>query len=281
MGSIQVVTDSACDLMPATAEEHDVTVVPLTIRFGDEEFVDREELSIKEFWDRVVTGPHTPETAAPSPGAFQQAFLRAAEAGRSGVLCLTISSRLSATYQAAMTAASTVADRIPVRVVDTLSVTLGQGVLALAAAEMAARGDDLDAMVRTIEDMVPRTHVYGVIGSLDYLKRGGRIGGAAHLMGSLLSIKPVIEVRDGVVEVESKQRTRARALHYLAERATSAGHLEWLALADGVAPDIADVIAVVQEATTDHELVLSDLGPVVGAHAGPQSVGLCFVTAPR
>ena len=281
MGSIQVVTDSGCDLMPATADEHDVTVVPLTIRFGDEEFVDREELSTKEFWDRVVTGPHTPETAAPSPGAFQQAYLRAAEAGRSGVLCLTISSRLSATYQAAVTAAASVQDRIPVRVVDTLSVTLGQGVLALAAAEMAARGDDLDTMERALLDKVPRTHVYGVIGSLDYLKRGGRIGGAAHLVGSLLSIKPVIEVRDGVVEVESKQRTRARAMQYLAERATSAGRLEWLGLADGVAPDIAEVVSVVQGATCDHELVLADLGPVVGAHAGPQSVGLCFVTAPR
>lgn len=279
MGSIQVVTDSACDLMPATAEEHDVTVVPLTIRFGAEEFVDREELSTKEFWDRVMTGPQTPETAAPSPGAFQQAFVRAAEAGRTGVVCLTLSSRLSATFQAASTAAASVGDRIDVRVVDTRSVTLGQGVLALAAVEMAGRGDDLDAIERTLHDMVPRTHVYGVIGNLDYLKRGGRIGGAAHLMGSLLSIKPVIEVRDGVVEVESKQRTRARALQYMAEKATSAGHLEWLGVADGASPDVDQVIAVVHQATTDHELVTADLGPVVGSHAGPQSVGLCFVTA--
>ncbi len=210
MASIQVVTDSACDLLTTTTEEHDVRVVPLTIRFGPEELVDRDELSGKEFWDRVITGPHMPATAAPSPGAFQAAFLEAHEAGKSAVVCATISSGLSATYQSAVTAAETVADRIPVRVVDTLSVTMGQGLLALAASDMAAAGASLDDIVAALEDMKGRTHVYGVVDSLDYLRRGGRIGGAAKLMGSLLSIKPVIEVREGVVEVESKQRTRAR-----------------------------------------------------------------------
>jgi len=281
MASIQVVTDSACDLMPATAEEHDIRIVPLTIRFGSEEFVDRLELSTKEFWDRVTTGPDMPETAAPSPGAFQQAFLDAAEAGSDGVLCVTISSRLSATFQAASTAAESVADRIPVRVVDTLSVTMGQGLLALAGAELVGRGTPLDDAAAAVADMAGRTHVYGVLHSLDYLKRGGRIGGAAHLVGSLLSIKPVIEVRDGVVEVESKQRTRSRSLQYLANKSVDAGPLEWLAVANGVAPDIDEVVTTVQKARTAHELVLGELGPVVGAHAGPGSVGLCFITAAR
>ncbi len=245
MASIQVVTDSACDLMPATAEEHGVRVVPLTIRFGAEEFVDRDELSGKEFWDRVITGPDMPETAAPSPGTFQQAFLEAAEAGHDGVVCVTISSRLSATFQAASTAAESVTDRIPVRVVDTLSVTLGQGLLALAASEMGRQGKSADDIAEAVADMATRTHVYGVLASLDYLKRGGRIGGAAHLLGSLLSIKPVIEVRDGAVEVESKQRTRTRSLQYLAGKALEAGPLEWLAVADGVAPDIEEVLSTI------------------------------------
>lgn len=279
MASIQVVTDSACDLMPSTAEDHDVRIVPLTIRFGAEEFVDRQELSSKEFWDRVVTGPDMPETAAPSPGAFQQAFVDAAEAGRDGVLCVTISSRLSATYQAACTAAESVADRIPVRVLDTLSVTMGQGLLALAAVDLAWGGAGLEEVASAVADMARRTHVYGVVDSLDYLKRGGRIGGAAHLMGSLLSIKPVIEVRDGVVEVESKQRTRSRALQYLAGKALDSGPVAWLAVANGVAPDIEDVLATVRRAHPTHELVVGDLGPVVGAHAGPGSVGVSFITA--
>ncbi len=277
MASIQVVTDSACDLMPATTEEHDVRVVPLTIRFGAEELVDREELSSKEFWDRVITGPDMPATAAPSPGAFQEAFLEAQAAGSSGVLCVTISSGLSATYQAACTAAESVSDRIAVRVVDTQSVTLGQGLLVLAAADMAAGGAALDDMASSIEEMKDRAHVYGVVDSLDYLRRGGRIGGAAHLVGSLLSIKPVIHVKDGVVEVESKQRTRSRALQYLADKAVEAGPLERLGISDGAAGDFEEVLEMVRRAQPEHELVVGDLGPVVGSHAGPGSVGVCFI----
>jgi DegV family protein with EDD domain len=281
MASIQVVTDSACDLSTTTTEEHDVAVVPLTIRFGAEELVDRDELSGKEFWDRVVTGPDMPATAAPSPGAFQQAFLDARDAGSSGVVCATISSGLSATYQSACTAAEAVADRIAVRVVDTRSVTGGQGLLALAAADMAANGAGLDDIEAAVQDLSMRTHVYGVVDSLDYLRRGGRIGGAAKLVGSLLSIKPVIEVRDGVVEVESKQRTRSRSLQYLANKAIEAEPLERLAITNGVSPDFDQVLELVRKARPDHELVVADLGPVVGSHTGPGSVGVCFITKAR
>ena len=279
MASIQIVTDSACDLMPTTTEERDIRVVPLTIRFGTEEFVDRKELSGKEFWDRVITGPDMPETAAPSPGAFRQAYLDAAEAGCDAVVCITLSSGLSATFQAASTAAVDLPVSMPVRVIDSLSVTMGEGLLALAACDMINDGAALDEIVPEIESLRDRTHVYGVLGSLDFLKKGGRIGGAAHLVGSLLSIKPVIEVRSGVVEVESKQRTRARALQYLAGKALESGPLERLAVANGVAPDIDELLALLENARPQHDLVQSDLGPVIGAHAGPGTVGVCFQLA--
>jgi DegV family protein with EDD domain len=278
MASIQIVTDSACDLMPTMTEERDVRVVPLTIRFGDEELVDRTEISGKEFWDRVITGPDMPATAAPSPGAFQEAFLEAHAAGHSGVVCVAISSGLSATYQAACTAADTVADRIAVRVVDTQSVTMGQGLLVLAAANMASGGGTLDDIAASVEDMKARTQVYGVVDSLEFLRRGGRIGGAAQLVGSLLSIKPVIHVENGVVEVESKQRTRSRSLRYLANKALEAGPLERLATANGAAPDIDEFLEMVRPARCEHELVLGELGAVVGSHTGPGTVGVCFIT---
>ncbi len=279
MAGIQVVTDSACDLTPAMADEHHVRVVPLSIRFGSDEFIDREELSSKEFWDRVVTGPDIPETAAPSPGAFRQAYLDAAEAGCDGVVCITLSSGLSATFQAASTAAVDLPVSMPVRVVDSLSATMGEGLLALAASDMARDGRNLDDIVAEVESLRDRTHVYGVLESLDFLKKGGRIGGAAHLVGSLLSIKPVIEVRGGVVEVESKQRTRIRSLQYLAGKALEAGPLERLAVANGVARDIDEVLTLLEKAHPEHEMVLSELGPVIGAHAGPGSVGVCFQLA--
>jgi DegV family protein with EDD domain len=279
MAGIQVVTDSACDLTPSTADAHGVRVVPLAIRFGTEELIDREELSIKEFWDRVITGPDMPETAAPSPGAFRQAYLDAAEAGCDGVVCITLSSGLSATFQAATTAAADLPVAMPVRVIDSLTVTMGEGLLVLAACEMAKDGRGLDEIVTEIESLRGRTHVYGVLESLDYLKKGGRIGNAAHLVGSLLSIKPVIEVRDGVVEVESRQRTRSRALQYLAAKALDAGPLERLAVANGVARDIDELLSLLETARPEHEMIVSDLGPVIGAHAGPGTVGVCFQLA--
>ncbi|MGD0254616.1 MAG: DegV family protein [Acidimicrobiales bacterium] len=279
MAGIQIVADSACDLSPEMVEERAVRIVPLSIRFGEEEFVDREELSSKEFWDRVITGPVIPETAAPAPGAFQRAFLDAADEGRSGVLCITLSSRLSATYQAAYTAAQSVADRIAVRVVDSLTVTVGEGLLVLSAADQADQGKSLDEIAASVEGLMARTRVYGVLENLDFVRRGGRIGGAAHLVGSLLSIKPVLEVREGVIEVETKQRTRQRSLKYLASKALEAGPLERLAVANGAANDIGDVLDMLRPANSAHEMVLTDLGPVIGTHAGPGSVGLSFQLA--
>ncbi|HZU78457.1 MAG TPA: DegV family protein [Acidimicrobiales bacterium] len=276
MPGIKVVTDSACDLPSQLVEERGIALVPLTIRFGTEEFVDQTDLSTKEFWDRVTTGDVMPETAAPSPGAFQAAFLQAAEEGAEAVACVTLSSGVSATYQSACTAAEAVADRIRVSVTDTQSMTMGQGFMVLAAADMADAGTGIDEIEAELARQRDRIHVFGVIDSLDFLKRGGRIGGAAHLMGSLLSIKPVIEIRNGVVEVESKQRTRSRSLQYMAGKARDAGPLRRLAVANGIASDIDEVIDALSGCRPTHDLVVTTLGPVIGAHGGPGTIGLCF-----
>lgn len=279
MSGIRVVTDSACDLPPQLAEDRGVRVVPLTIRFGEEEFVDREQLSTKEFWDRVTTGSVMPETAAPSPGAFRAAFLAAAEEGADGVVCVTLSSGVSATYQAAVTAASDIGEQIPVSVVDSMSMTMGEGHMVLAALEAAEAGKGLAEIEAELADCRARSRVYGVIDSLEFLKRGGRIGGAAQLMGSLLSIKPVIEIRDGVVEVESRQRTRARSLSYMASKALTAGRIERIAVANGVATDIDELLSHLAGVECERELIVAELGPVIGAHGGPGTIGLCFELA--
>jgi DegV family protein with EDD domain len=276
---ILVVTDSACDLRPEQTEELGIRVVPLTIRFGDEELVDREQLSPKEFWDRVVTGPVIPQTAAPSPGAFQEVFESAAGSDFDGVVCINLSSRVSATYQAARTAADAVSGDIRVEVIDSLTLTMGLGLLVIEASSMAAAGSSLDEVVAGVNDARERVHVYGVVGGLDFLRKGGRIGGASHLVGSLLSIKPVLDVRDGAVEVDSKQRTQARALRYLASKALEAGPLDRLALADGLCPETQEVAEMLRDVDTQHPLEVSVLGPVVGSHAGPGTVGLCYIQA--
>ena len=276
MPGVRIVTDSACDLTDDLVKQHEVIVVPLTIRFGAEEFEDRRDLTPEEFWRRCQGKGALPETAAPSPGAFIAAFQQAADEGASGVLCLTISSKLSATYASAVTAADTFT-AIPVRVVDTLSVTMGQGLLAIAAAEDASSGVGLDALVSASEERSNRVLVYGVFGGLEFLQRGGRIGGAQALLGSLLAIKPVIVVKDGEVAEESKQRTRSRALSYLMAKVAADAPLERLAVADGACDDIDDVVRQLGGIAVQHPLLSVQLGPVVGSHAGPNTVGVCYI----
>jgi fatty acid kinase fatty acid binding subunit len=276
MPGISVVTDGACDLPPEMANERDISVVPLTIRFGSEEY---RELSTEQFWARVASDQTMPETSAPSPGAFQRAFLDAADKRASGVICVNLSSKLSATYEAAVTAARTVADRIAVQVVDSLSASMGLGLMVMAAADLARAGRTLEDIASELSDMRERTRLFAVIGSLEFLKRGGRIGGAQAFFGSLLSIKPIVQLRGGVVEAESRQRSRRRALEYLASKALMAGRLERLAMASGSASDSDQLKVLLDSADCAHELVVSNLGPVIGAHAGPNTIGVSFQLA--
>jgi fatty acid kinase fatty acid binding subunit len=278
MTKIRIVTDSACDLSAAMAADNGVAVVPLSIRFGEEEFVDGTTLSSEQFWARCKASPVLPETSAPSPGAFQVAFEAAADDGYDGVLCLDLSAGVSATFQAATAAAKAVGDRIPVRVLDSRSLTMGLGLMVLELAELAGRGASLDELSTRVEEMIPNTTVLGVVDTLEHLEKGGRIGGARALLGSLLSIKPVVILVDGVVEEESKQRTRARSFRYLADKVKSAPPIKRLAVCHGAASDLDEFLALLEGVKTEYPMVVTDLGPVVGTHAGPGTVGACFLT---
>ncbi|HEX3982037.1 MAG TPA: DegV family protein [Acidimicrobiales bacterium] len=279
MARIRVVTDSACDLSAELAAARDITVVPLSIRFGSEEFVDGSTLSTDEFWSRCAASPVLPETSAPSPGAFQGAFDAAADAGYDGVLCVTLSSEVSATYQSAVTAAKVVAERIQVATVDSRSLTMGLGLMALDLADHAAAGATLEELTDRATALIPRIQVFGVVDTLEHLEKGGRIGGARALLGSLLSIKPVVTLIDGQVEEESKQRTRTRSLRYLADKAKNSPAISRLAVCNGSAVDIDQFLAMLEGVQTEHPFVVTDLGPVVGTHAGPGTIGVCMVLA--
>src|SRR4051812_1827988 len=189
--TVRIVTDSACDLTSGEADELGVDIVPLSIRFGDKEFTDRVDLSVEEFYRRLAESAELPETAAPSPGAFEQVFRRAAENGADAVVCIDLSSELSATIQSAQNAARAVSDAIDVRVVDSRSITMGLGSQVIAAAEAARDGAPVDSIEAMVEDMATRTHVLGCLDTLENLKKGGRIGNAQALLGNLLSIKPL------------------------------------------------------------------------------------------
>jgi DegV family protein with EDD domain len=272
---VRVVTDSSCDLSRNLIEAYGIEVVPLTIRFGDEELVDREELEPDEFWTRLRSSDALPETSAPSAGAFEARFHDLIQRGATGIISINLSSRLSATMQAAQVAANVVRDHCPTVVIDSRTVSMGLGALCLTAARRAADGSKLEEIVEDVISRRDRTHLFGALDTLEFLKRGGRIGNARALLGSMLSIKPIVEVRDGVVEESAKVRTRSKALAALADR-VKAQPIDTCAVLHGQAPDVDDLLDLLDPVFPRDEVVTGLVGPVIGTHAGPGVIGVSF-----
>jgi DegV family protein with EDD domain len=275
MAGVRIVTDSACDLTAEQTDQLGIEVVPLSIRFGSDEFEDRSELSAEGFYGLMEQRDELPETAAPSPGKFEAAFRRQAEAGADAVVCINLSSDLSATMAAAQNAARALEGELPVHVVDSKSITAGLGTQVLLAAERAAEGASAEDVVALVEDLRTRTRVIGCLDTLENLKKGGRIGGAQAMLGSLLSIKPMIDISTGVVEEAGKHRTRKKSLEALREKVRASGTVEHLAIMHGMAPDVDLITRVLDE--DGQEYRLGHIGPVIGAHGGPRVVGACWL----
>ncbi|NND75226.1 MAG: DegV family protein [Ilumatobacter sp.] len=278
--NVRIVTDSACDLPAEVADDLGISIVPLSIRFGDEELIDREELSVAEFWRRCVNSSTLPETAAPAPGQFETVYRRLADEGATGVLVVNLSGALSATMQSAELAARSVADdadiALDVRVVDSRTVTLGLGTIALACARAARDGASLDEVETLATGLAQRTRVFGALDTLDNLKKGGRIGNAKALLATALSIKPIIAVADGVVEQAGKQRTRSKALNHLVETVKSyGGRIENLAVLHADCSDV-DAFVEMLRPHYDGEIVVGEIGPVIGTHGGRGTIGVAF-----
>ena len=272
---VRVVTDSACDLPDDLIERNGIGVVPLTIRFGNEELIDRKELSTDEFWRRLADSDVLPETSAPSAGAFEGAFRRMVEDGATGIICINLSSKLSATMQSAQVAAQAVQADCPVVVIDSLMVSMGLGSLCLTAAQRAADGDSLESIVADVTDRRNRSKLYGALDTLEFLKKGGRVGNARALLGTMLAIKPVLEVRDGVVEEAGKVRTRSKALRLLVDRVKE-GPFENLSVLHGNAPDVDELLDLLEPLAARDQIVVGQIGPVISTHAGPRVIGVTF-----
>ncbi len=279
MTKIRVVCDSASDLPQSELDRLQITMVSLSIRFGDEEFVDRVTLSIEDFWRRCAQSRTLPETSAPSPGAFRAAFESAAAEGCTGVVVVALSSALSGTYQSALVAAESVADVIDVRVVDSLAVSMAQGLLAIDVAERALEGASLDELEQHALTQRSRVGVVAMLDTLDHLIKGGRVGGAKALIGQVLSIKPLLELRDGVVAEAGRQRTTSRAMASIAATAKSHAPLRRLALIHAQSNQVATLSALVTDIGTEFPMLIADMGPTVGTHGGPGLIGLTWLEA--
>jgi DegV family protein with EDD domain len=276
---IGVVTDSACDLPPDVVQALNIAVVPLDVRLGDIPTEQVRTLDPAAFWALAGTTTALPETSAPSPGAFVDAYLACRDEGAEAVICITISSALSATYEAARSAAGAVAADIRVEVIDSRNATMGEGLLVIEAAEVATSSIAFDELVEQVSAAVGKLTVLGTLNTLDNLRRGGRIGTAQAFIGTMLQVKPVVEVRDGVVEGESRPRTRARSLKYLADKVSAAGPLKRLAVMHAAATDVDEFAAMLSPTSLEYPLVVSFIGPVIGAHTGAGTIGVCFLRA--
>ncbi|NQY57574.1 MAG: DegV family protein [Ilumatobacteraceae bacterium] len=280
MNQIRIVTDSSCDLPVEIAEELGISIVPLTIRFGDDEFVDRDELTTAEFWTRCVNSATLPETAAPAPGQFETVYRQLAADGATGIVTVSLSSALSATMQSAELAARTVhedeAVDIDVRVVDSRTITLGLGTIAIACARLAADGASIDEVEALAADLTARTQVLGALDTLENLQKGGRIGSAKALLATALSIKPIIVVTGGEVQEGGKQRTRTKALKFLDDKVREFGdRVENLAVLHADCSDV-DVFVDMLRTHYDDEIVVGEIGPVIGTHGGRGTIGVAF-----
>jgi len=280
MAGVRIVTDSSCDLTEQEADDLGIEVVPLSIRFGSEEYTDRRDLSVEEFYKKMAAHDRLPETAAPAPGAFEQAFRNAADGGADGIVCINISSQLSATMQSAQTAAKAVED-VPVRVIDSRSITSGLGTQVVLAAEAAAGGAAVDEVVTLVEGLAERTRVYGTLNTLDNLKKGGRIGGAQAFLGSVLAIKPLLDMSTGKVEEAGKARTRRKAFQWLHDRIRGDGDIEHLAVVHGEAADVGDFLDLLAPDFPPDQVRVGKVGPVIGTHTGAGVVGVTWLVPAR
>lgn len=277
---VRIITDSACDLPNDLVEQLGIRIVPLYIRFGDDELVDRDELSTSQFWARCATEEELPSTAAPAPGHFETTIRELAADGATGVVIIGLSGALSATLQSAELGAAAVGDLLPVRVVDSRTVSMGLGSIVVACARAAQDGASIDDVEALARDLVGRCQVWGALDTLENLKKGGRIGGAKAMLASVLSIKPIIEVRNGVVEEGGKQRTRSKAIAFLVDKVRQNVESPGISHLSVLHADCSDVDAFVDQLRTVYngEILVGDIGAVIGTHAGRGTIGVSYFT---
>ena len=283
MGRVAIVTDSTADLAPETATAAGIRVVPLFIRFGTEEFRVGVDLTREQFWARLLAPDAPfPTTAAPSPGTFRATFEACFAEGADAIVCPTIGSKLSATFQSATLAARALPDR-EIHVIDTGSTSMSTGIPAQLAAEMATAGATGSEIAAAVRDRLSDVDLYVAVDTLEYLRKGGRLSAARAAIGTLLSVKPIITVRDGIVVMAERPRTRAKARERVIELITAAPieriaflhtststHEEVQAFCDRL---LARVPGGIDPAHISAGLIGASTGP----HLGPHLMGAAFL----
>jgi len=270
--TVKIVTDSVSDLPPQVAQELGIAVVPLNVRFGTEVYRDGVDLTAEQFYERLAHSKTLPVTSTPSPGTFAEAYDKLAEE-TDEILVITLSSKLSATYEVALQSIGLMKRKCRVEVVDSQWVVMAQGFIVIAAARAAQAGASLDEVLDIAHRNISRVDFRGAFDTLEYLERGGRIGKAQAFLGSMLKVNPIIMLKDGAVEPAGRTRSRAKAIDHLYNFAMSYSHIEEMAVEYATTLDEAEMLVERLSSIFPRERIYrSKTSPVVGTHTGPRTL---------
>jgi DegV family protein with EDD domain len=277
--SVAIVTESTCDLPHEIAHQRNIHVVPQYVIWGNESFRDGIDLTSEAFYQRLATDKLLPKTSQPSPGDFVEAYRKAREAANADtVICLTLSAELSGSYNSAVQAAEAV--DFPVRVIDTRVASLPHGFMALTAADARDAGLPPTEIEEAIREAIPKSNVYFTVGTLEFLHRGGRIGGAQRLIGDTLKIRPILTVVDGKIEPKETVRTRKRVTERMLDlvgEIQQAGSMKRLGVIQAQAREEAEMLYnLLDEKYHPETLLTSHACAAVGVHVGPGCLGIAY-----
>ncbi len=275
---VQIVTDSTADIPPALVEELGITVLPLMLQIGGQVYRDGRDLTGSDFYRLLRETRDLPVTSQPPIGEIEETYRRLTATG-ADVVSIQVSSNLSGTYSTCkLVAASPALPPGAVQVIDSQALSMCLGWPAIFAARAARAGRTQAEIVALVETMIPRVRILGVLDTLEWLHRGGRIGLASAFMGTMLAVKPILQLKEGQVAPLEKVRTKARAVQRMVELVEGFGPLDALAVVHGDAPDEAARVRDLLARFYPHEsIVVSHIGAVLGSHVGPRAVGVCCV----
>ncbi len=274
---VKVVTDSCSDLPEGVASELGILIVPLNVYFGDETFRDGVDITAEEFYQRLTTGPIMPKTTAPAPGTFAEIYSSLASSADE-ILSLHISKKLSGTYDSALLAKQQVGKKIRIEVVDSLTVSTAQGLLAIKAAKLAKEGASLDHILKLLREAMDRTRLFFVVDTLEYLHKGGRLGRAGAFLGSLLNIKPLLHIQDGEVCPLERVRSRQKAVSRLIEVAKECAPFESLAFMYTTNPtEVETLKRELQSLAPEESTYTARIGPTIGTYGGPEAIAVALI----
>ncbi len=274
--TVRIVTDSSADLPAQLAEELGITLVPLYVRFGEEVFREQVDISEDDFYDRLLHDPVHPSTIQPSPQDFANVYQKLSPEA-DGIVSIHISSKLSGTCNSAMQGKEMIEKKCPIEVVDSQSVTMGLGLISIAAATVAKAGGSLQQVLEEAKQAIPNIRLLGLLDTLKYLLLGGRIGKAKALVGSILNVKPMITLKDGEVMPAGQARTRGKGIQRLFDFVKDTSNIQGLAVLYNTTPDEAQNLTDrIDPLFTKKRIVTARLGTTLGTHCGPGFIAVAL-----